>query len=310
LAFRPGLDAATLISEVRPLSASVERSGTIARRVWNRCGGFGGRSTCLLRYSDDKVSQQRFVRMNTSERSSGWRGTPSCVYKPRTMSTETLIRSDPVAPIPLSGMDAPSQSWIDCFKASGNQYSECLARLHALLLRVARHEAIRRGGSLRVHGPEIEDIAQQAADDALMAIRGKVASFRGESRFTTWAYRFVVLEVSTKIGRHFWRHPPVYMDQRTWDQLPDPLPLQPEHVVEFHEVQIALRRAIEEDLTAHQRRVFVAVALNEVPMDAVAREIGSNRNAVYKTLFDARRRLRVSLAAAGYARPADTGEST
>ncbi len=206
-------------------------------------------------------------------------------------------------------MDAASRSWVDCFKASGNRYSECLARLHALLLRVAKHEATRRSGSLRVHGPEIEDIAQQAADDALMAIRAKVVTFRGESRFTTWAYRFVVFEVSTKIGRHFWRHPPIDMDQKTWDQLPDPLPLQPEHIAEFREVQIAVRRAIDEDLTEHQRRVFVAVALNEVPMDAFAREIGSNRNAVYKTLFDARRRIRASLAAAGHARPTTSVES-
>ena len=64
-----------------------------------------------------------------------------------------------------------------------------------------------------------------------------------------------------------------------------------------------LRRAIDDDLTDLQRRVFVAIALNQVPMDAFARELGSNRNAIYKTLFDARRKLRESLAAAGHPRP-------
>jgi RNA polymerase sigma-70 factor (ECF subfamily) len=66
---------------------------------------------------------------------------------------------------------------------------------------------------------------------------------------------------------------------------------------------VCLRRAIEEDLTVLQRRVFVAIALNEVPMDAFARELGSSRNTVYKCLFDARRKLRASLAAAGHERP-------
>ena len=146
----------------------------------------------------------------------------------------------------------------------------------------------------------MDDLAQQAADDSLMAIKAKVADFRGESLFTTWAYRFVMLEVSMKVGRHFWRNRPASMDQDSWERLPDPLSVQPHERLEQQEMLAELRRAIIEDLTTHQRRVFVAVALNEVQMDAFARELGSNRNAVYKTLFDARRKLRASLAAAGY----------
>jgi RNA polymerase sigma-70 factor, ECF subfamily len=203
--------------------------------------------------------------------------------------------------------DEASRSWIDCLEASGSRHDDCLVRLHALLLRVARHEALRRARSLGIGGPEIEDVALQAADDALMAIRAKIADFRGESRFTTWAYRFVVFEVSTKIGRHFWRNRPVSMDQDGWERLPDPLLVLPEQRAELEEVLTELRRAIEEDLTQHQRRVFVAVALNEVPMDAFAREVGSNRNAIYKTLFDARRKLRSSLAAAGHTLPISSG---
>ena len=206
-------------------------------------------------------------------------------------------------------MDAISQGWVDCLGASGRPHDECLGALHALLLRVARHEALRRGGVIDLRGPELEDVAQQAADDALMAIKAKVAGFRGESRFTTWAYRFVVFEVSTKIGRHFWRHRPMAMDEDSWDRLPDPLPILPEQQVEHSEMLTVLRRAVDEDLTPHQRKVFVAVALNEVPIDAFAREIGSNRNAVYKTLFDARRKLRASLAAAGHGRSSAAAKS-
>jgi RNA polymerase sigma-70 factor (ECF subfamily) len=75
------------------------------------------------------------------------------------------------------------------------------------LLRAARREAARRGPRAQITGPELEDLACQAAGDALLAITRKAGQFRGESRFTTWAYKFVVFEVSAKIGRHFWHHP-------------------------------------------------------------------------------------------------------
>lgn len=189
------------------------------------------------------------------------------------------------------------------------RHDRCVADLHALLLRVARHEVARRAGSLQLSGPEADDVAQQAADDALMAIKAKLEGFRGESRFTTWAYRFVVLEVSTKLGRHFWRRRPVPLDQDGWERMPDQSSIPPEQAVERQELWAALSRAITEDLTDLQRRVFVAIAVNEVPMDAFARELGSNRNAIYKVLFDARRKLRASPALAAYARAVRDEES-
>ncbi len=196
--------------------------------------------------------------------------------------------------------DVSSQLWLEGLQASGSEHERCVAALHALLLRVARYEVSRRAGSLQLQGPELEDIAQQASDDALMAIRSKVTSFRGESRFTTWAYKFVMFEVSTKMGRHFWRNRPASMDEGSWEELADPLAVSPDQHSEHRELFVALRRAIDEDLTHLQRRVFVAVALNGVPMDALARELGATRNSVYKVLFDARRRLRDRLRAAGY----------
>ncbi len=206
-------------------------------------------------------------------------------------------------------LDETSQAWADGLQATGRAHEECVTALHAVLLRVARHEVARRAGSLRIHGRELEDIAQQATDDALMAIRTKVAGFRGESRFTTWAYRFVMFEVSTKMGRHFWRERRVSLDAEAWERLPDALGDSPQRSGEQRELFAELRRAIDEDLTALQRRVFVAIALNEVPMDAFAREVGASRNTVYKSLFDARRKLRSSLVAAGYARPSSLAGS-
>jgi RNA polymerase sigma-70 factor (ECF subfamily) len=169
-----------------------------------------------------------------------------------------------------------------------------------LLLRIARSELHRRGDQLQIAGPELDDLAYQATADALVAIVSKLGDFRGESRFTTWAYKFVVFEVSAKIGRHFWRHPAVRWDAEDWDRLPDRFGLEPAREAERKDLAGAVRRAVDEQLTARQRRIFVALVLNGVPLDALAVELGSTRNAIYKTMFDARRKLRAALAAHGY----------
>jgi RNA polymerase sigma-70 factor (ECF subfamily) len=133
-----------------------------------------------------------------------------------------------------------------------------------------------------------------------MAITAKLGQFRGESRFTTWAYKFVIFEVSAKVGRHFWRHPAVAMDAGDWGRLPDRFGLEPAREAEWRDLAGALRRAVEEQLTARQRQVFVAIVFNGVPLDALAAELGSTRGAIYKMMFDARRKLRAALAANGY----------
>ena len=200
----------------------------------------------------------------------------------------------------VAGPDADSAEWLRVLAGTGPQREEALARLHALLLRIARAEVARRGPRLRLTGPELDDLAYQAAADALIAITSKLGQFRGESRFTTWAYKFVIFEVSTKIGRHFWRHPSVPFDAEDWERLPDRFGFDPAREAEWRDLVAALRRAVDEVLTARQRRVFVAIVLNGVPLDTLVIELASNRNAIYKTMFDARRKLRAALAANGY----------
>jgi RNA polymerase sigma-70 factor (ECF subfamily) len=172
--------------------------------------------------------------------------------------------------------------------------------LHGILVRIALTEARRRGPRLRIAGPELDDLAHQAAGDALLAITDKYAEFRGESRFTTWAYKFVVFNVSARIGRHFWQHPTIPLDAEDWDRLPDRFGFDLAEEAEWRDLLAALRRAVDERLTARQRQVFVAIVLNGVPLEALVVELASSRNAIYKTLFDARRKLRAALAAAGY----------
>jgi RNA polymerase sigma-70 factor (ECF subfamily) len=199
--------------------------------------------------------------------------------------------------IPVRGNTA---EWFGDLRVVGPVGDAAVARLHDLLLRVTRGEIRRRGGALRISGPELDDLAQQAADDAVMAILRKLDQFRGESRFTTWAYKFAILEVSSKIGRHFWRTPDVSLDAEDWDRLPDRFGFDPVEQSQWRDLVAAMRDAVQTDLTEHQRRIFIALVLNGVPLDALVIELGTTRNAIYKTLFDARRKLRAALDAHGY----------
>jgi len=199
-----------------------------------------------------------------------------------------------------AGLDAESAEWLRALAATGPRREVALARLHEMLVRIARGEVARRGPRLRITGPELDDLAYQAAADALLAITGKLGQFRGESRFTTWAYKFVIFEVSAKIGRHFWRHPAVPLDAGDWDRLPDRFGFDPAREAEWRDLLAALHQAVDEKLTVRQRAVFVAIVLNNVPLDTLVIELASNRNAIYKTLFDARRKLRAALVANGY----------
>lgn len=196
--------------------------------------------------------------------------------------------------------DAESAQLLRGLRGDGTAYDDCLVRLHDLLVRAAHRELQRRRSAFPVTGPELEDLAHQAAGDAMVAVLAKIDQFRGESRFTTWAYRFVVLEVSTKVARHFWRNGDVEIAAEDWNQIPDAFALPPEREAERHELVEAVRRAVHEALTERQRRVFIALVLNGVPPEALAVRIGSTRNAVYKTMFDARRKIRADLVANGY----------
>jgi RNA polymerase sigma-70 factor, ECF subfamily len=169
-----------------------------------------------------------------------------------------------------------------------------------VLRRVAFHELTRRRHQLMsVSGPEFEDLAHQAADDALVNVLARLDEFRGLSRFTTWAYKFVVFEVSGKVARHAWRRQPPSRHELTFEQLPDVLARRPGDRLEQREQLEALSAAIGA-LAERQREVFVAIALNDVPIDVLAVELGSSRNAIYKSLFDARRALRGRMAAVGH----------
>jgi RNA polymerase sigma-70 factor (ECF subfamily) len=186
-------------------------------------------------------------------------------------------------------VDEASRRWVERLHPEHERYDETVARLHEILRKAALHELHRRRGLLR--GQELDDVAQQCADDASVNVLAKLSEFEGRSRFTTWAYKFAIFEVSSKVARHAWQRNPPAAEELSWERFKDAR-ASPAEQVEQRELLSALTKAIEEELTPRQREVFVAIALNEVPIDVLALELGSNRNAIYKNLFDARKRLR------------------
>ncbi|MEU4674321.1 sigma-70 family RNA polymerase sigma factor [Amycolatopsis sp. NPDC023774] len=191
--------------------------------------------------------------------------------------------------------DPASAVWVRELSPGSPAFEDACRRLHAMLIKIARRETVRRSPVLRLTGPELEDLAHQAAADALMRITRKIGEFRGDAQFKTWAFKFVILEVSTKVGRHFWRDHRVSLDHYEAERARAAVGDEPPHQVQAVELRAALAHAIENALTERQRRVFVAVAIDNIPMDALAAKLETNRNAIYKAMFDARRNIRAYL---------------
>jgi RNA polymerase sigma-70 factor, ECF subfamily len=190
-----------------------------------------------------------------------------------------------------SPVDPESRAWLEALGAGGRAREEAVRRLHALLVRAAGFQLRRVSAQTQLRGESFEDIATEAADDALVSVLEHLHEFRGASRFATWACKFAIFEVSAALRRRIWKARELPLER-------SPLELAaagPEETLEQLEWLHALGVAIVERLTERQRYVFVAVALNSVPIDAVAATLGSTRGAVYKTLHDARQRLRAEL---------------
>jgi RNA polymerase sigma-70 factor, ECF subfamily len=210
-----------------------------------------------------------------------------------------------VAPAPVAvasiAPDEESRRWLERLRSPGPDRAAAIEALFELLRRGALSEAHRRRGSLppRVVD-ELDDLTRQAADDALAAIIRKLDDYQGASRFTTWAYKFAIFELSTALRREAWRGRSLTIDEAAWGRLADSTPTDPSAEADARELVAALERSVNEDLTPRQREVFVAIVIAEVPVDVVAHRHGSTRGAMYKVLHDARRKLRTALGAQGW----------
>jgi RNA polymerase sigma-70 factor, ECF subfamily len=197
-------------------------------------------------------------------------------------------------------VDRESRIWIERLRGIGPERDAALTQLHALLLRAARFEVSRRRATSRhLRGGDGEDLAQQSADDALVAILRKLGDFRGESRFTTWAYKFALYEAAANVRKRAWQGRQIPLSAEVWPLIADQHRRTPQEGVETSDLLAALGEGIEQQLSPHQREVLVAIALNDVPIDVLAERLNTTRGALYKTIHDARHKLRATLAARG-----------
>jgi RNA polymerase sigma-70 factor (ECF subfamily) len=196
---------------------------------------------------------------------------------------------------------APPEDWVAVLSTPGPQREDAVRRLHDLLLRAARCQVARMSRQRAAVGArQLEDVVQLAADEALVAVLAKLPTFEGRSRFTTWAYKFAVLQAAVELRRAAWSSREVPLD--AGPLLVEPRPT-PDQYAEGADLAAAARAAIDRVLTPHQRRVALALLVDEVPIDVLAERLGSTRNALYKTLHDARCRLRAHLVDEGHLAP-------
>jgi RNA polymerase sigma-70 factor, ECF subfamily len=208
------------------------------------------------------------------------------------MSVATVVA--PVAETRVA-LDDESRAWLEDLRSTGSRQDAAVERLHELLLRAARFEVARRRPMLpNLRGNELDDIALEAADDALMSVLARLDDFRRTSRFTTWVYKFALYEAAAKLRRRSWQGREIPLEPESWSIF-ESQSGRPEEQVERGELLSALKDAIETALTPHQRNVLVALALNGVPIDVLAERLETTRGALYKTLHDARRKLRAQL---------------
>jgi RNA polymerase sigma-70 factor (ECF subfamily) len=197
-------------------------------------------------------------------------------------------------------LDSESQAWLDDLRAEGPRRDAAVARLRELLVRAARFEIARRRPSLpHLRGGELAEIAEEAADDAAVSVLARLDDFRGASRFTTWAYKFALLEAAVKLRRRAWQGRELPLEPESWTLVPSRDP-GPAETAEQGALLAAIQEGIETALTPRQRTVLVALALNGVPIDVLAERLGTTRGALYKIVHDARKKLRTHLTKAGF----------
>jgi RNA polymerase sigma-70 factor (ECF subfamily) len=201
-----------------------------------------------------------------------------------------------------------NQEWLHDLKASGATQEAAIADLRDLLLRAALYFFSRnRSDFARKSGDEIAQQAEDCAQDALIAVMDHLDDFRGDSKFTTWAYKFAINIALMTARRERWKG--VSLDELAasseshfyeWIMQDNADGSAPEASAMQGEVRGIIREVIRQDLTEKQRQVLAMMVFNEVPLDEVVRHLGSNRNAVYKMLHDARRKIKSGLQARGF----------
>jgi RNA polymerase sigma-70 factor, ECF subfamily len=181
-------------------------------------------------------------------------------------------------------------------RAGGAEGAAAQERLHELLLHAARFEVSRRAPAIPCASRDsLDDLAVKAAGGALTAVLAQLDTWRGTSRFTTWARKFALLEAGVALRRLAWQHREAALDGESRAALGELSP-SAESQAQQSQTLAVLFAGIAEDLTPHERQVVVALAIDGVPIDVLAERLATTRGELYATLHGARLKLRACLA--------------
>ncbi|MFA5835564.1 MAG: sigma-70 family RNA polymerase sigma factor [Bellilinea sp.] len=200
-----------------------------------------------------------------------------------------------------------NQEWFDALSNQGMQQGEALEELRRLLLRAALYTLVTHLTDLQeMSENERVALAEECAQEALMVVLGRLGDFRGDSKFTTWVYKFGVNIALSRARRWRWKQvslDDLADDEGTLDWLQRNERFQTadsEQPVRQKEVVEVIREVLHTQLTPRQRQTLKLIAFDNVPMDVVVQHLDSNRNAVYKSLHDARLKIKQQLIQRGY----------
>lgn len=196
--------------------------------------------------------------------------------------------------------------WLRILTTPGSDQSAALDELRQILLRAALFTFNRNAADLqRLSYDEVVRLAEDCAQDALLAVLSHLDEFRGDSKFTTWAYKFAVNQALTTARRAHWRDIPLETmlpdgDGYEWLEVASGSGEDPDQQIELSEIVLVIKDIIRNELTPRQQIVLKLMVFDEVPMDVVVERLETNRNAVYKLLHDARKKVKQQLEARGF----------
>ncbi|MBI4732381.1 MAG: sigma-70 family RNA polymerase sigma factor [Chloroflexi bacterium] len=187
-----------------------------------------------------------------------------------------------------------NQTWIHDLQTPGPEREAALSDLHATLLRVLPRGLTRW---VSPNDPALEALVEDVIQETLLRVMDKLDTFEGRSQFTTWVYTVAVRIALTELRRERWKD--ISLDEMTEADSKDLEPEfvsepgpGPEAVAQRNDALQRLNRILSEELTDKQRQALTAVGVKGIPLEEVARRMGTNRNALYKLMHDARLRLK------------------
>jgi RNA polymerase sigma-70 factor (ECF subfamily) len=207
--------------------------------------------------------------------------------------------------------DGQPEDWTHGLRSAGQERQVARARLRAVLLAATGNEELRRWPAQSAPAEsggqpagQDSELANRAADAAVTVICGQLDRYRAHTRFTTWACKYAMVALSDAAGHQFWAKQP-RPKEYDWKQLATRRPAElPASNRDWRDTLAAVHRAVDRELTASQRAIFAAVTLGNLPPEALTSGLGPDRSAIYRALFEARRRVGARLVADGIL-PAD-----